>query len=75
MKMSKLIFWMLALMSFTLRQLGAYNYEITIKVVCCVIDLIVILRILSYLISIGCFENDYTTMKKSRYHYDNVINR
>ena len=71
MKMRKLIYWMLAIMSITLQQLDAYNYEVAIKIICRIIDLIVILRVLSYLMSIGCFKKEYIIIKKSCYHRDN----
>ena len=71
MKMRKLIYWILALMSITLKQLDAYNYEVAIKIICGLIDLIVVLRILSYLMSIDCFEKEYLIIKKSFYHRDN----
>ena len=71
MKMRKLIYWILALISITLKQLDAYNYEAAIKIICGLIDLIVVLRILSYLISIDCFEKEYLIIKKSCYHRDN----
>ncbi|BBM59426.1 hypothetical protein JMUB5056_1010 [Leptotrichia hongkongensis] len=64
MKMRKLIYWILALMSITLKQLDAYNYEVAIKIICGFIDLIVVLRILSYLMSIDCFEKEYLIIKK-----------
>ena len=69
--MRKLIYWMLAIMSITLQQLDAYNYEVAIKIICGIIDLIIILRVLSYLMSVGCFEKDYIIIKKSCYHKDN----
>ena len=66
MKMRKLIYWILALMSITLKQLDAYNYEVAIKIICGFIDLIVVLRM-----SIDCFEKEYLIIKKSCYHRDN----
>ena len=67
--MRKLIYWILALMSITLKQLDAYNYEVAIKIICGLIDLIVVLRILSYLMSIDCFEKEYLIIKRPNKPY------